>query len=476
MNLWDKKLGLLILVALSFFACEEEIGLTNITPENNLGIFFAEYPLEGNVNQIWAGSSPSTFSGRALAGVMEDSVFGKITATPYFDYLLTSFNYDTLSIETAEITSAELEIRISTAYGNYLDADLQSFDIYSTDYIQGVDSKNSASSEPLIEKIGSGSFNIIRDSVTLNTSFYDNDTSLYDESKFDINGNYIYNKSFDFTSSFIDALNTKFKAGVNRGKKNINDSNDTDSIYYFVQKELDEGFAIIPNSANTAIAMLNVITSQTYDFIVNYKVTNAVGTEIDQQMSFTLTAYNNITPNEASPWVGGRFNGLSSINSTMPSSNDYLYYQAGTNMLMEIDLTDFTNLEDTIPNAVIQKAVLSIANPVKFTDVFAFPNSVGVYLTNSENKGSGKLSNTIEANVLKDLPNNAVLDTTSNAYLVELPLYLQSLTDKKISYDKLIIGLDSKLTDQRVGSDEGFSAFGVKKEDIKLTYYYSVTN
>ena len=476
MNLWDKKLGLLVLVALSFFACEEEIGLTNVTPENNLGIFFAEYPLDGKVNQLWAGSSPSTFSGRTLAGVMEDSIFGKIKSTAYFDYLVSSFDYDTISIETAEVISAELKFRITDAYGEYKDTDVQSFEIYSTGYIEGTDVKTSSSSEGLKEKIGDLSFNLLRDSVDLNTSVYGGDTSLYDAGDFDSNGNYIYTKSINLESSFIDYLNNQFQEGISRGRKNPNDPNDTDSIFYFVRQKLDEGFAMIPNENNTAIVLFNILSSASYDFILNYNVTNAVGTTITKQLEFVFSGYNNITPNELSAWNGGFFNGITTTNKAIPNSSDYLFNQSGTNMLIEVDLSDFQNLEDTIPNSVIQRAVLSISNPIQLSKHSTIPSRIGVYLTNDEEKSTGDLNNIIDVNVLKDLPNNANLDTTSNVYSVEIPLYLQSLMDRKITYDKLILGLDSKTTDTKVGSDEGFTQFGVKKDDIKLTLYYSVTN
>lgn len=476
MNLWDKKLGLLVIVALSFFACEEEIGLTNLTPENNLGIFFAEYPLDGKVNQLWAGSSPSTFSGRALAGVMEDSIFGRIKSTAYLDYLVSSFDYDTISIETAEVVSAEIKLRITGSYGSYNNSDVQSFDIYSTGYIEGTDVKTSASTEATMDKIGDLSFNLIRDSVELNTSIYGGDTSLYDASKFDGNGNYIYTKNLNLESTFIDYLNTQFKAGVERGRKNPNDANDVDSIYYFVRQNLDQGFAIVPNDNNTAIVLFDILNTTRYEFTLKYKVTNAVGTEITKELEFAFSGYNNITPNELSAWEGGFFNGILTTNEAISNTREYLYFQSGTNMLIEIDLSDFPNLEDTIPNSVIQKAVLTINNPIQLSKYSAVPSRVGVYLSNDEQKSTGDLNNIIDVNVLKDLPNNANLDTTSNAYSVEIPLYLQSLMDSKIVYDKLILGLDSKTTDTKVGSDEGFSEFGVKKDDIKITFYYSVTN
>ncbi len=470
MNLLDKKLGLLILAVLLFFSCEEELGELNVTPENNLGIFFAEIPLGNNTNQLWAGSVPGSFSGNLIAGTMQDSVLGNITAKAYGDISVERAIYDTATIRSAELISLTFNIRINGAVGSFEETDVQNFGLYKlSETINELAEINSASNISVDEKIGEAHFQIYRDSINLTTQTTDSSDD------FDDNGFYIYQMPFelneDYKSFFIESFVDAILKGVPQ------DDSDIDSVSYYLDENL-KGIVIMAEDETNAIITTDVTDVENYDFDLVYRLEDIDGSTIERTANFlinSLKSFNNITPNEDTPWQGGVFNGVSEITSIFPSNTDDIHVHSGTNMLAAIDLSDFPLIGDTVSNLIINKATLSIKNVRSVSDDLPLTTLLYFTFSNSENIENGILSKIDNDLILTELPTDILYDTLDQSFNIEMPLFLQSLIIDDSGFDQIIIGSDLIRSDFNVGNDVNLSGVTFAKEDVSISFFYTIT-
>ncbi|MEQ8925936.1 MAG: hypothetical protein RLO81_08995 [Fulvivirga sp.] len=480
MNLWDRKLGLLLITALTFFACEEEIGQLNLTPENNLGIFFAEQSVSDDIEQLWVGSAPSSFQGRLFAGHYVDPNFGNIDATGYCDISIGEVRTDPKLITTAEYIDLEINLRIREATGTFTAIDVQQFDIFQlAEPINEEEQLTSSSVLNLGNKVGEAEFILYPDSINLEIP---EGVSADERVLYDASGIYIYkinlNLSEEFKQEFFEAfisstvdavevLSIDSSGAVNDTTFTINSS----TRATLLDQKL-KGLAIVPNQANTAIIGFDLLDPNT-NIGLDYTVENVLGSRVDERGLFilnSLKSFTNFTPNEDNPWNGGAFDGLSEINQLFPSGDDQVYFQAGTNMFFSVDVSEFRDLRDSIPNIIIQRAVLSIENLINPQARIENPTSLSFLMTNEQELSEGILSNNAEGTLLSDLPNLVTFNSTTETYTVEIPLYLQGIVDDQNPYDKIIVGLNT------LARDISIRSFVVDKQDIKIQYYYSITN
>lgn len=461
MNLLDKKLGLLMIVALLFFSCEEEIGELSIAPENNLGIFFAEVSLKDRISQVWAGSSPSSFNGVALAGAYRDSIAGEVTSTAYFDYTIASLPFDS-TFETASLESLVLNLRVTNAYGPFDKTDIQIFDLYEIENFDSDLTFNSSLELDLGEKVGESQFMLYPDSINLPF------TAGLDSSKIDTDGIYRYNIPFTFTRDFESNLFNLFKSEVLRGMPSGVD--DIDSTIFYLDKAF-KGFALVPRNENTAIIGHNSAGIVNFDFLVNYSVTNTNGNiKKSQARIVPKSVFNKITPNENQPWVGGKFNELATTDEILDLKNDFVYFQSGTNMFITVDASNLISSDIMNSKSIIQKATLKLSNiqtysPIKKSDI------VFSAIISSKDLVSDEIySNLIPNGILSDLPRDVTLNADSTSLTLDVPLYLQGLVEDKIIFDKIIFGVNPSI------SDSNLNGFYIRKEDITLSYYYTLTD
>ncbi|MTI37994.1 hypothetical protein, partial [Fulvivirga lutimaris] len=255
MNLWDKKLGL-FLIALTFFGCEEEIGNISLTPENNLGIFFAETSLTDNIGQVWAGAAPSSFSGRVMAGQYTDPIFGDITAKAFCDVSIAQANYDRVSIATSELKSLTMKVRIVDAVGTYSSSDIQNLELYElVNPIDNLENTTSAKTMEFGELIGGAKIELYSDSV--NYVYEGSDTP---GSRYDANKVYIYEAKFDILGRYKAEFLQSFEEAVIRGA--AIDDEDIDSVSYFLDQYI-KGFAIVGKDDNNAVITFNLNDANT---------------------------------------------------------------------------------------------------------------------------------------------------------------------------------------------------------------------
>lgn len=459
MNLRDRKLGWLFAI-LIFFGCEDEIGQLNVNPENNLGIFFEEIPLEDKIYQVWAGSTPSSFSGIGMSGTYMDSVFGKIDARNFGSFSIRVATYDFNTLPSAEADSLFLEMRMTSATGNFENGDLQQFDLYRLrNPILDGDVLSSSTDLVFENKIAEAQVELNIDSLNLI------DLDQIENQNYDQSGRYIYTLKFNFETAFLDEFTEGFVNAVVDGTVDPNDSQDVDSIGYYLDQYL-KGFALIPSEDNNAIISFNYFDTENYDFQLNYRTTNNDGSIEERTASFLINpfkSFNYISPNENNTWDGGVFDEQNDINLPFKIDNSYAYQQSGTNMFITINLSDLNNIQRSGNNIIIQRAELLLNN---VSDLNSFiPQNLSFTITNLNGIQGGIYSQSLDRTILNDLPSSSVYESDSNRYEIAPTLYLQGIFNSEIPYNQIIVG---------AVSDNNFNSFAVKKEDISLRYYYTI--
>lgn len=464
MNWRDRKLGLLLIATLAFFGCEEDVGELNVSPENNLGIFFAEYPIQDKIGQVWVGSTSSSFTGIGMAGSFNDSIFGKVEARAFGDISIRLASTDTSFLKTSILDNLEFNLRIANVIGNFEEQDIQKFSLYElTDPVENAESLTSATLLDLGEKIGESEIVLSRDSLTLF------DSQRTDEELFDSNGSYIYLLKFDLDEGYKQSFLERYVNALVKGYADPDDTEDIDSISFFLDQNL-RGLAIVPESENSAILSFNYTDFDNYTLELDFTTIDSNGALISRSADFLINAqksYNYISPNENSGWTGGVFDGVNVVNNNIESENDYVYFQNGSNMFITLDLSDLPELENDASSIIIQKTELLFENVITLEPKFNIPSTLLLTITDSEDLSDGILTNSLENNILTDLPAAVSFNTDSSFYLVEPTLYMQGVIDSTIPYNQIIVGTKS---------DNSFNSFAVKKEDIRLRYYYTTND
>ena len=471
MNLLDKKLGLLLVTALLLFSCEEEVGELNITPENNLGIFFAQTSLEDKISQVWAGSARSSFNGTMLVGNLSDSVLGQIKSSGFGDISVERAIYDTATIRSAEIISLNFNLRINNLIGDFDESAIQTLGLYKlNEPISEISEISSSSIFDIDSKIGETQFQLFRDSLNL---FFEEGANVAD---YDENGIYKYvipfSLSEDYKSFFIESFRDAILRGVPES------DTDVDSVSFYLDENL-KGVAILAEGETNAILSFDINNALNYDFDLVYSLQDLDGSTIERTANFlinSLKSFNSILPNENEAWSGGVFDGITVVNELNNGVTDDIYVNSGTNILCAIDLSDFVTIRDTIPNVIITRAVININNVSTLSNDLPLMRVVNVTFSNEDRIKDGVLSSIDNSVVLSELPTIVGYDTLNQSLSIEMPLFLQSLVEQEVDFDQIIIGSDLIQNDLQFGNDTGFSGFSFKKQDVSISYFYTKTD
>lgn len=467
MNLRARIIGLISLSALSLFSCEEDISTIGLPPENNLGIFFAEIPLEDNVTQIWIDRVNTRATNSLLSGHYEDLELGPISARNYSQVLLSGF--DSIP-EDATYDSMVLRYRITDFTGYDVNNSTQSFELFRlTEKISADDTTDvlpyyNTNSIALGQKLGESSFTIYTDSLGLlfsDSDFKLNTTqdTLFKNRKFDRDSIYLYNHSFRINDGFGLEFFNKAK-----GEK-ANEFTDEQKFSNYLK-----GFALIPNPSNSAIVHYRVDNS----YLRLYYTNSDGSSDFFDFILNKTSSFNNITPNVQTGWADP----LTGIQTFQPfnSTTGLIYLQSGTNLIAKIDLSQFRSFEDSLGHALIESAKLVVE--VEDDSEFLIPNSrVSFTLTSKDSLETGSyfeqmLPNTQNLTALR-------YNESLPGYTIDLPLYLESLEDESIENDQLILFLGEIGFDSRGNPFASPTAYEIKKifakkENFKIQLYYTV--
>lgn len=475
MNLWVRNSGLIILSALSFFSCEEELSTVGLPPENDLGIFFVDVPLADKVSQIWVDSLNSRGSNSILTGSYQDPYFGRIEAMNFSEFTLPKADPgDDLKDKTIEFDSLVLETRIRGMYGDDVSTTPQKIEIYQlTDTIPVITKRlTTATSQPIGLKLAESQFMLDPDSVNLKFSDTGRDENMdaldsaYREKYFDNNDIYIYKSTFRFDASFAQDFYSKMITSDQtfESAKNFAD--------YF------KGLAFVPVEGNSAI-----ITYGTSDtrLVLYYTETDDNGNKTQGRMGFPVAnlfqassiSYNYIKPNNHTPWEGSDFDDLTNFYEPYTSNTGLAYVQAGTNLLMKLDLSDFKIFADTVKNPIIQHAELVLENLQGVKKSAPVPTSLTYYLTNNDSIAKSKYRTTFLVDN-NSRPVEANYNEEDNVIRNNITLALQNFL-RNNDHDQLIMAPVIFGGNNAVVPDaSNTSRLVVGKDDIHIRLYYTI--
>lgn len=470
MNLWVRRSGLILLSALTFFSCEEELSTVGLPPENDLGIFFVDVPLNDKVSQVWVDNIYSRATGSMLVGSYEDEYFGHIEARSFTELTLAAEDPGKNFSGTATLDSLVIETRIRGIYGSNVKNTLNKIEVYQlTDTIPVTDKTYTiASSQALGNKLAEGEFYIYPDSLGLKFEDYVEDIqslspkdSADRERLFDSNDEYMYKSVFQVNDAYALEFFNKIKNqdAAFSGANNFAD--------YF------NGIAFVPTGANSAILTYGVSDTR---MVLYYTETDSQGNTKQESLIFgasTTINYNNIQPNENAGWSGSDFDDLSAFYEPYVTNTNLAYVQSGTNLLMKIDLSSIQQFADTVDSPVIQKAELVLSNVVDAGGNTPPPANMVYYLTSPDSlMNENYRVSTISNNALTAVQQVAY-NSEDNEIRNDITIALQRLLYEE-NFNQLILAPVRVVNSAFLPTASSVNRLVVNKDNMHLRFYYSI--
>ncbi|UII22785.1 DUF4270 family protein [Fulvivirga ligni] len=454
----------MLLSALLFFSCEEDLSTVGLPPDNNLGIFFAELPLNDQLSTIWVDSLNTRGKSIISVGQANDPYFGHIEAKNYSEVSLPALNPGASFDESATFDSLVVELRVNGLYGpNDAPVNVEVYRIEeSIELVDGDEEAiyfSSASEQAIGEKLGQATFNFVSDSVNLlfGETTLDEDIpadSTIKANYYDTDERYIYMKQIKLDNSFGQSFFDRIKS---------EDDIFGDSVDQYI--DYFKGLAFSSTSGNS-IPSFEISSFSGMKFY--YSELDTAGNKQTKVLRFafsTARSYNNYTPNKNQGWSGSSFE----INSfyTPVIDDEYVYAQGGTGILPVIDLSYLRNFteSDTAKNAVIQRAQIIIKNIIDLNNYDA-PSQLSFYLTSPDKLAQGNYSaSAIGHSLSPSQPLVAIYDAELRGYVADIPRYLRDLDLNLVDYDQVVIVPSNLTTNLR--------RFVVSKDDVSLHLYYT---
>lgn len=462
MNLWVKRLGLLLVVTLVLFACEEE-NTIGLPPEDELGIFFAEIPLRDAISQVWVDDIVAERSNRLISGQHEDPELGTITSTAYADLnptagrnLIDPRDEDV----TYEFSSASMSLRILDAFGDIENNPEVVFSLYQlADTVNGNITYDNSDFIDLGEKIGESAFTYYNDSLGLEFS-----TSLgLDSALFDGDNTYLYTADFELDQSFFQQIFERYRDA-------LLDTATYDNIDLSrVFNDITKGIAVVAEAGNTSLMFDgNDVRSRIQ---IDYREND--GSRDTTRTFFMITnrskAFNQVSPNRNQGWTLEKFSPLTSFYTPVVLDDPNAYIQSGANLFMAIDFAPFRNFADTATNATIQRAELFINSGPELRDRrFDTPPGLNFNITSDERLAEGELSGTEDSRgFLGEMPIRGRTFDGDSVNFTNVPTYLNQLILDRTPWDKIVI---------KGAIDSDISRIVIPKDSIFLRVFYSKAN
>lgn len=457
MTLWVRRYGLILVLALLTFACEEpgEIGL-ELNPEN--GAFVARYNeikiptsiieyediLSDNSTRIDIFTQQPTADGRLLTGDYSTQDFGRFQSKAFSSiYLsLSGFNPDD---DDFIFDSLVLSIKVDYLYGEQgnftgnkkilvheLDEEIKIDSVYLT--------KNSTSY--IEEQIGE--FNI-------DISDFDNDTTRVDTV---------------FTTRLSDELGLR-----------LLDKAKTDPLTYDNNIEFRKffnGIALVSDEGNGVVAGIHAENPSTFMRLYIHNSQDTTSFSFIMQGWDTVGAnitryYNNITLDKS----GSPIEGIPDYYTDYQTSNGFSYIQASSGIFTKLNIGSYLNFLDTIDHLVINRAELII--PVENYNDYLEPSGSGaldLYISDIDNKfveGIDTIRNSITYATIGRILFSKDENENKGQFVGNVTDYIQSLTSGTSSDTLLLVGQTS-LWNSVINVNQMVTL----KDDIKLNIYYSV--
>lgn len=325
MNLWIKKTGLILGLALFLFACEEpgEIGLELDPDVGNFVGAYAEIPLKTStikaspyyITKLDSTLRADTLAGRVLRrtgafllGKYEDEYFGKTTISAYTQLVPLTTN-DRIPSNTT-LLGLEMTLYLSNFHfdESALDAE-QNFTIY--ELTEDIDTTNfSNTSYEYSDQIGQFNFSLeeIKETKTLTITLNE-----------------------DLGERFLEDLQDTTIA-----------EDDKAFVEYF------KGLAYIPSEENNMLFRVNPLVNSRVDLI--YK-------EGNDTSKFTMVMDGLMSQNVETDFSGTELAGAA---NDEPLETNMVYLNATSGIVGELDFSPFFDFADSVGPMVINRAEISI--------------------------------------------------------------------------------------------------------------------
>jgi len=376
MNLWVNRLRQLapLAVALFFFSCEDDtsfLGYKN--PNKKFQNYTIEIPVDSRVYLIDNFRTTNFATGaefnRLLVGQYTDPAFGKITSSAITQYVPVSV----AKIPTdAVFDSAALILAYDTYfYGSESEAN-QTFRVFRVDEKLDQTKKdayfNTTPFNAPVE-IGARTVKVKPEDIR------DNYTAVATNPK---DNNYVARDSVHV------ALEPEFGAIIFSSALSWAKGEDTDSVYYYVDKfvERHKGIAIQPDPANTMLVGFN--PGNFTQLLIYYHTADKTKQKILFSLNYGgLLSYNQILSDRST----SDLTDLETPYTELQPANGNRYIQAGTGIVTEINFDKFLYFADTIEgDIIINDAQLIIENVENSDPNVPIPTSFSLRYVKEDNK------------------------------------------------------------------------------------------
>ena len=417
------KFGLLILVTLLLFACEEpnEIGLELTGDPNRIGAYYQEIELGANLI-----NNDSTFTlsvTRLLSGETFKEEFGKLSAKSFTQYGFSTAKLDVP--EDAVYDSLVLYISSDYAYGTGIE-NLQRFTVHEL-------------TEDLYDTAAYFTFSTVE----------------YDPNPIGT-GDFILPERADTVLSFkIDDAygNRLFEAAQDT---NIIDPDDVSTL-----QALFKGFAFVSDESNNSVLGVNASSDST--FLRLYWREDTVNHSYPFEF-FGVANFNQILTDR----TGSPLDGIEEQHyQDFFPDNEKSYIQSGADLVTKLDFTPMLNFFDTIEYATINQTLISIT--IDQPDFNELPPSYLYFYYHDENNKRVK-----DLGQYLGILQDGTTDLQRAVYDEENLLYEAPIT---IFSDRLIKGTFSDTTvlmyPPEFGITNTVNQFLVSPGNVKVKIYYS---
>lgn len=360
MNLWVKRTGQLFIAVLFLMSCEDESFLLGFPGKEKFKGRYQELSLGSSVMLVDSVATNGIISPRRfLTGRYFDNAFGEVRSESYTEFYPTS---RTQLDATSVLDSVVIQMRFDTY-------------VYGSDGTSNEQFHLHELTEELVDTVlyyynSSIAYNPTPISSVVAEVSYDTlvkNSTLAEPSQDTLLLKFKLSNSEDFALRLFDFSKNRVL--------------ETDSALFDQFRSEFSGLALVPDVTNSKVVGFNPSSSLSRVFIYYH-------TDTEDSLSRILTYGNvsfNRTVTDRSP---SELAGLSSYQEF--EIGNYGYIQSGSPVITQLDLTNFYQFADTIPNMVINSAELSVGS-TGVMDGLEPPSVISVRLQNENNQFLNRL-------------------------------------------------------------------------------------
>ena len=473
MNLWARRLGLALLLALVFFSCEDDESTAGLPPNLRTKTFFLDAKVPSSV--FWVDSVRTLNAGAILAGGYDDPQFGQVRAQPFIGF--GSFTQSINIRSDAVYDSLVLYLRYNYMYGTGGRED-QRFEVFQlTDPIEidtNTNTKYAEDQQPVSFQVAEKTFRVFEDSLSLLRQ-----ADSVNNLRFGRDGRYIYHEEFRLSDNLGMAFYDRART----------DTTFTDTEVF---DEFFKGLSLVPDPDNSLVLGFapfdpnpEVSPLEGSYLGLHYHFLEEDGDTTNVLQLFIVNIYyHNLSPNRNNfDRSGTPLSGLNALYSDFFPTDNFRYQQAGSGVNIRLDLSGFTEL-DSIDNLLLHNAQLEL-NGIGTSDGLDPINGLLITMTDStlfrKNFPSGGLR-TVQVETGGDplrpvvirnrlQPLILVYNEEDRQYAGTLTSYLQLVINNGTRLNQLILESNSAA---RFGSS--VNRFRVHEDSIRVKLYYTRPN